>query len=200
MARRTFALALVTGAALAGCGGSDEESGQAETSDKVEKPKGDARPRVEGTWRVVFTAKATDKDAKSRPKEQFTWRVTPQCPDGACDFRVRSSSKKQFVLNFNKARGDYLRTDRFPTDCADAATRKVIQKNAYTNRLRQSLKVADSVIASDDGTNYATEMIGGDTTRTRLRPSAVGTCSRVPVRNNVIRAVRVDKPAGKPGS
>ncbi len=189
MLKLTICLAACTGVIfLFGCGSSDEGSSTSDTPT-------DTRPRVEGNWRLVITSLG-----KNSSEDRYTWDITPECATGPCSFRVSSKTGNKFGYKFDTALGDYLREYKYVDDCSSYDTGAVIVKNAYKFAVKSQLRVTNSVLADEDGADYATEMMGTETEDPTLTPEAVAAQCSTKANDYSLLAIRIDKPVGEPGS
>jgi hypothetical protein len=176
-------------ATVLGCASSGTDSPGADSAS-------DDRPRVDGTWRIVTTS--LDREAR---EDRFTWSVTPECATGPCGFRVSSKTTgNKFRFSFDKAIGDYLRNYRLVDNCVNQSTGALIAKNGYRVSIKSIMRVTDSVISEEDGVDYATQMSGEDREEVRLTPEAEAAGCSSKGRKYSVLAIRLDKPAGEPGS
>jgi hypothetical protein len=184
---------------FAGCGGSSDDSAA---------DKGDPRPRVEGLWRVVFTYDKT----QFYPEERYTWDTLPQCPAGACTFKVKSrptsnkfqysfesrTSGKKLQYNFDVGVGDYRFKYHTNDDCVADATEEVLVADGYSTDYVDTLKVIESVVSDEDDVAYATKMTGRETATATVTPDAAAAGCGLGDFGAAILAVRTDLPPGKP--
>ena len=187
---RTAVAVAVAALAITGCGSSGD-SGKTNTAAQ----SGDSRPRVEGMWRLVYTPQAGNQH-----EERYTWQTTPECPAGACSFRVQSRTGNHFRFHFDHALGDYRRKFEDHADCIDLSTGQVLVSDGYTTHSIEDLQVTNSVISDADGVDYATEMSGTEDDQNQLTSEAEAAGCSAKADHYTIQAVRFDKPTGKPGS
>ncbi len=106
----------------------------------------------------------------------------------------------KFGYKFDTALGDYLREYKYVDDCSSYDTGAVIVKNAYKFAVKSQLRVTNSVLADEDGADYATEMMGTETEDPTLTPEAVAAQCSTKANDYSLLAIRIDKPVGEPGS
>lgn len=180
---RFIAVALLTFCLLAaGCGGSDEKP---PTTPAKPAAAVDKRPRVQGTWRVVYRPRDyTGKTIRA------TWRITPSCQAGPCTFTARSSRKFTFdAFKFDDAIGDYTYSARDFVSCGSGSG-EVTVKRAYAVSRQVNLRVTASAKAA--GGRVATRMTGSDASsfRTTKKASLAG-CSDAEEQTDRVVAVRI---------
>ena len=198
-----IAAATLMSTVAAACGGSGKDEASeaasaktaAPTPTQAAKPKGDARPRVEGRWRVVYTP----RDEAKADEDRANWRTVSRCEAGACSFRISSNHGLRTTASFDTAIGDYAITTTNSIDCTNNDSGELVYRAAYKERGRLTLTLSESVIAAD-GVDYATEMFGTRTIRSTRKKAARGLCDAANEPEfEEVRAVRIDKPIGKPG-
>jgi hypothetical protein len=179
---------LAAGFVVGACG----ESGGSVDDSPPPKPKqkGDPRPRVEGSWRALYSP----LDSEQAP-DRTTWKIAPLCKYGACGFKAKSSGGSAFRYRFDKAIGDYRSVFKWEDDCGNAATREVVHENAYIHRAHATLEPVVAVETA--GGQFATELVGTRITQSNLKPKFYEYCENGSTVQESMRLVRVDPPRGQ---
>jgi hypothetical protein len=128
--------------------------------------KGAPGPRVDGTWKVVFTPKNYRGDTT-----RVTWYVKPLCPTDACTVDFRSSGKLSGRFVFDRMTGGYELSRRTFSPCVAARTNKILVNNAYREDRKISFHVADERV--EGGRRLATELRGEDASIVAMTKEAV---------------------------
>ena len=150
------------------------------------RPRAEARPDIQGTWRMVRNPRAATRSSVA------TWRLRSACPaPGAC-FTVRSSTGRSYRFTLDPARARYTSTIRFPARC----TPRVGRGDAPSPNLTIATVTILRVVAVDgQGPRpLATEMAGESIARL-LPPGRARTCRERAVQQYDIRGVRTERPA-----
>lgn len=162
---------------MAGCGGSDKPTVATEA-----KPV-DKRPRVQGTWRVVYRPRGEGETTRA------TWKMLPVCKVGPCSFKIKSTKKLRARFAFDTAIGDYRMHDRVRDRC-ESQSGTVLAKHAWTSYRQITLRVTDSI--ARNGLRYATRLTGRDFTTTKTtKAGAAAGCSDAPDVSQSVVAVRI---------
>lgn len=196
---KRFTWGLVALAVMAvGCGSDQAKlnTDSAKVGDRIAhlaqtyRKDGDPHPRIAGTWRVVY--RPTGGDARTLHR---TWKALPTCIWGACTVRMRSSDRGSvFRFKFDRAIGDYTRSEAEPYDCSYLQSKRLVVSNAYLFTHQTNLRVVASRVVR--GHRYATRLGGRDVRRqTRTNKALLAGCPLPdPTVVNHVIAVRVDRP------
>lgn len=173
--------------ALAGCGSGDDEP-----SDTPKPPakKVNHEPRVEGHWRIVYTP-----TFGGGQEQRATWTVTPECSEGPCDFRIKSSAGARHHFRYDPAIKDWTGRDRQRQDCVEDNSDEVTVKGGY--RVRSQITLTPIRAVRNAKGTFVTEMFGDRRDRISVTPEAQEAgCALVESEQEGVRAVRIDPPAG----
>lgn len=128
--------------------------------------KGSPGPRVDGTWKVVFTPK-NYRGTSTR----VSWYVKPLCPTDACTFDFRSSGKLNGRFVFDRLTGGYELKRRTFSPCVASGSNKILVSQAYREDRKINFRVSDERVES--GRRFATELRGEDSSVVAMTKEAV---------------------------